>query len=252
MCDSFLSALYWQSSNSSSLRRRPSSRPRTGPLARASWSSQASRAPSAKRLCAVTLSLSTKPPCSCLPPPSRSSSCPRAARRRPRSGSASLSAPAYGWRARIPTLASPVVTFSASQDPLCLYLSLSLLVRSTGIPLLFSYFFPVIHHCLCLTPPRSTFWLGLAQSVLSGSAPPAVAASPTSPALTVQACIQANKCTYNATKKEYHQQYWSRCLTCKQGDNEGVCQVCKARCHNGHLFGEVKYGLLVDSHSLYT
>eukprot|EP00029_Vermamoeba_vermiformis_P009496 TRINITY_DN474_c0_g1_i2.p1 TRINITY_DN474_c0_g1~~TRINITY_DN474_c0_g1_i2.p1 ORF type:complete len:704 (-),score=146.32 TRINITY_DN474_c0_g1_i2:103-2214(-) len=41
-------------------------------------------------------------------------------------------------------------------------------------------------------------------------------------------------CTYATTGNHFHDQYWYTCVTCGLVENEGLCAVCKDRCHKGH------------------
>jgi hypothetical protein len=41
-------------------------------------------------------------------------------------------------------------------------------------------------------------------------------------------------CTYATTGNHFHDQYWYMCVTCGLVENEGLCAVCKDRCHKGH------------------
>ena len=86
----------------------------------------------------------------------------------------------------------------------------------------------------------STFWFDLAGSLLRGAPTPApTPAAPANP--TVASCITAGVCTFKATGKEYAKQYWYTCSTCNQKEGEGVCAVCKTKCHAGHLLSDMKY-----------
>ena len=42
------------------------------------------------------------------------------------------------------------------------------------------------------------------------------------------------RCTLQETKNKFYIQHVYKCLTCKQGENEGVCAVCAKVCHSGH------------------
>jgi len=42
-------------------------------------------------------------------------------------------------------------------------------------------------------------------------------------------------CTYSQTKKEFKEQHWYYCYTCKMTDNSGCCAVCARKCHKGHI-----------------
>uniref|UniRef100_A0A1I7WCF5 UBR-type domain-containing protein n=1 Tax=Heterorhabditis bacteriophora TaxID=37862 RepID=A0A1I7WCF5_HETBA len=50
-------------------------------------------------------------------------------------------------------------------------------------------------------------------------------------------------CTYSSTEKEFVQQHWYNCHTCKMTDNKGVCSICAVNCHRGHDLSYSKLGL---------
>lgn len=53
----------------------------------------------------------------------------------------------------------------------------------------------------------------------------------------------ANKlCTYTITQKEFMNQHWYHCHTCKMVDGVGVCTVCAKVCHKDHDISYSKYG----------
>ncbi|KAK3907858.1 E3 ubiquitin-protein ligase UBR4, partial [Frankliniella fusca] len=49
-------------------------------------------------------------------------------------------------------------------------------------------------------------------------------------------------CTYTITQKEFMNQHWYHCHTCKMVDRVGVCTVCARVCHRGHDITYAKYG----------
>ena len=49
-------------------------------------------------------------------------------------------------------------------------------------------------------------------------------------------------CTYTTTKKEYANQHWYHCHTCKMVDRVGMCQICANVCHKDHDVSYAKYG----------
>lgn len=49
-------------------------------------------------------------------------------------------------------------------------------------------------------------------------------------------------CTYTITQKEFMNQHWYHCHTCKMVDGVGVCTVCARVCHRGHDITYAKYG----------
>jgi hypothetical protein len=52
----------------------------------------------------------------------------------------------------------------------------------------------------------------------------------------VEEAIRKGLCTFTRTGHHFHQQYWWRCITCELSVHEGVCLVCKEKCHKGHQF----------------
>ncbi|CAF1322792.1 unnamed protein product, partial [Rotaria sordida] len=60
---------------------------------------------------------------------------------------------------------------------------------------------------------------------------------------TIQFEYDPNKlCTYTTTKKEYANQHWYHCHTCKMIDRVGICQICANVCHKDHDISYAKYG----------
>lgn len=60
---------------------------------------------------------------------------------------------------------------------------------------------------------------------------------------TIQSEYDPNKlCTYTTTKKEYANQHWYHCHTCKMVDRVGICQICANVCHKDHDISYAKYG----------
>jgi E3 ubiquitin-protein ligase UBR4 len=60
---------------------------------------------------------------------------------------------------------------------------------------------------------------------------------------TIQTEYDPNKlCTYTTTKKEYANQHWYHCHTCKMIDRVGICQICANVCHKDHEISYAKYG----------
>ncbi|XP_045063212.1 E3 ubiquitin-protein ligase UBR4-like isoform X2 [Coregonus clupeaformis] len=54
---------------------------------------------------------------------------------------------------------------------------------------------------------------------------------------------QCNKlCTFTITQKEFMNQHWYHCHTCKMVDGVGVCTVCAKVCHKDHEISYAKYG----------
>ena len=49
-------------------------------------------------------------------------------------------------------------------------------------------------------------------------------------------------CTYSVTQKEFINQHWYHCHTCKMVDGVGVCTVCAKVCHQDHDLSYAKYG----------
>ncbi|XP_056641011.1 E3 ubiquitin-protein ligase UBR4 isoform X2 [Diorhabda sublineata] len=49
-------------------------------------------------------------------------------------------------------------------------------------------------------------------------------------------------CTFTITQKEFMNQHWYHCHTCKMLDGVGVCSICARVCHKGHDLSYAKYG----------
>lgn len=49
-------------------------------------------------------------------------------------------------------------------------------------------------------------------------------------------------CTFTTTQKEFINQHWYHCHTCKMLDGVGVCNVCAQVCHRGHDVTYSKHG----------
>lgn len=49
-------------------------------------------------------------------------------------------------------------------------------------------------------------------------------------------------CTFSITQKEFMNQHWYHCHTCKMVDGAGVCSVCAKVCHKNHDISYAKYG----------
>ncbi|KPM11172.1 zinc finger in N-recognin (UBR box) containing protein, partial [Sarcoptes scabiei] len=49
-------------------------------------------------------------------------------------------------------------------------------------------------------------------------------------------------CTYTFTRKEFINQHWYHCHTCKMLNGVGVCTVCAKVCHRGHDVTYSKHG----------
>ncbi|GAB0092871.1 Protein purity of essence [Sergentomyia squamirostris] len=49
-------------------------------------------------------------------------------------------------------------------------------------------------------------------------------------------------CTFSITQKEFMNQHWYHCHTCKMVDGAGVCSVCARVCHKNHDISYAKYG----------
>ena len=49
-------------------------------------------------------------------------------------------------------------------------------------------------------------------------------------------------CTFTETQKEFINQHWYHCHTCKMLDGVGVCNVCAQVCHRGHDVTYSKHG----------
>ncbi|XP_060527250.1 E3 ubiquitin-protein ligase UBR4 [Cylas formicarius] len=49
-------------------------------------------------------------------------------------------------------------------------------------------------------------------------------------------------CTFTITQKEFMNQHWYHCHTCKMLEGVGVCSICARVCHKGHDLSYAKYG----------
>lgn len=49
-------------------------------------------------------------------------------------------------------------------------------------------------------------------------------------------------CTFTVTQKEFMNQHWYHCHTCKMLDGVGVCSICARVCHKGHDLSYAKFG----------
>lgn len=49
-------------------------------------------------------------------------------------------------------------------------------------------------------------------------------------------------CTYSISQKDFINQHWYHCHTCKMVDKAGVCSVCARVCHKNHDISYAKYG----------
>ncbi|XP_019625025.1 PREDICTED: E3 ubiquitin-protein ligase UBR4-like [Branchiostoma belcheri] len=49
-------------------------------------------------------------------------------------------------------------------------------------------------------------------------------------------------CTFTVTQKEFMNQHWYHCHTCKMNDGVGVCTICAKVCHRDHDVTYAKYG----------
>ncbi|KAG5896473.1 hypothetical protein JTB14_005854 [Gonioctena quinquepunctata] len=49
-------------------------------------------------------------------------------------------------------------------------------------------------------------------------------------------------CTFTVTQKEFMNQHWYHCHTCRMLDGVGVCSICARVCHKGHDLSYAKYG----------
>ena len=55
-------------------------------------------------------------------------------------------------------------------------------------------------------------------------------------------CIDNRLCTFASTQKEFTNQHWYHCHTCKMVDRYGVCSVCARVCHADHDVTYSKHG----------
>lgn len=49
-------------------------------------------------------------------------------------------------------------------------------------------------------------------------------------------------CTYSISQKDFINQHWYHCHTCRMTDKAGVCSVCARVCHKNHDISYAKYG----------
>ncbi|XP_039765320.1 protein purity of essence isoform X3 [Pararge aegeria] len=56
------------------------------------------------------------------------------------------------------------------------------------------------------------------------------------------AMLQYRLCTFTVTQREFMNQHWYHCHTCKMVDGVGVCTVCARVCHRGHDVSYAKFG----------
>lgn len=49
-------------------------------------------------------------------------------------------------------------------------------------------------------------------------------------------------CTFTVTQKEFMNQHWYHCHTCRMLDGVGVCSICARVCHKGHDLSYAKFG----------
>ena len=49
-------------------------------------------------------------------------------------------------------------------------------------------------------------------------------------------------CTFTTTRKEFANQHWYHCHTCRMNDGVGVCTICAIVCHKNHDVTYAKYG----------
>ena len=49
-------------------------------------------------------------------------------------------------------------------------------------------------------------------------------------------------CTFTATQRDFMNQHWYHCHTCKMNDNVGCCTICAKVCHKDHDVTYAKYG----------
>ncbi|XP_060810461.1 E3 ubiquitin-protein ligase UBR4 isoform X2 [Amyelois transitella] len=56
------------------------------------------------------------------------------------------------------------------------------------------------------------------------------------------AMLQYKLCTFTVTQREFMNQHWYHCHSCKMVDGVGVCTVCARVCHRGHDVSYAKFG----------
>ncbi len=71
---------------------------------------------------------------------------------------------------------------------------------------------------------------------------PPVATNPNDPKQSNDGDFDSKLCTYTITKKDFMNQHWYYCHTCKMVDRIGVCSICARVCHKGHDISYSKYG----------
>ena len=54
--------------------------------------------------------------------------------------------------------------------------------------------------------------------------------------------LDAKLCTFTQTQREFANQHWYHCHTCKLVKGSGVCSICAKVCHKGHDLTYAKYG----------
>jgi len=54
--------------------------------------------------------------------------------------------------------------------------------------------------------------------------------------------LNSKLCTFTVTKKEFMNQHWYYCHTCKMIDRIGMCTICAKVCHKDHDVSYAKYG----------
>ena len=54
--------------------------------------------------------------------------------------------------------------------------------------------------------------------------------------------LNSKLCTFTVTHKEFANQHWYYCYTCKLVEGQGVCTICAKVCHKGHELSYSKYG----------
>ena len=54
--------------------------------------------------------------------------------------------------------------------------------------------------------------------------------------------LNSKLCTFTQTRREFANQHWYHCHTCKLMDGSGVCSVCAKVCHSGHVVTYSKHG----------
>jgi len=54
--------------------------------------------------------------------------------------------------------------------------------------------------------------------------------------------LNSKLCTFTVTQKEFMNQHWYHCHTCKLVDGVGMCSICAKVCHKGHVVTYSKFG----------